>query len=80
MKQNQSFTAQEFAEEFINDLPELLKTFDLNQSRLHFSEANYIIDPNLNYLKSELNKVGYDIKLAKESSSPVKQHWQLIKL
>lgn len=73
-------SAKHFAQEFINDLPELLENFDLNKNKLCFNQNTYENDPELTILKSELNQIGFDLKIINKSDTLTKQTWQLIKL
>ena len=79
MKDAQCLTAQEFAEEFINDLNESLENTKLEEQNFMFSWQVYEEDKDLTVLKQNLNKIGYDLKLSKKSTTTARQEWQLIK-
>ena len=81
MKKQEIMTGEGFAKEFINDLNEdLLKNLKIFEDGYRFSWQVYEIDKDLTILKSELNKVGYDLKLQKPEEIPSNQEWKLIKL
>lgn len=69
--------AEEFAQEFINDLPDTLKHIDINIGRLGFSKEVFENDPDLKILKKELNKINYDLILDED---PKNYGWKLIKI
>lgn len=81
--------AEEFAEEFINDLPELLEN-QIEEQYLYFNATIYNQDPELKILKTALNKVGYDLILigkrisknarTNPSDKLLNQRWELIKI
>ena len=73
--------ALDFAEEFISDLPDLLKE-DYSKHLLNFSIGVYEKDPDLKILRSELNKIGYDLIAINQNKIDkiTDQDWQLIKL
>lgn len=81
--------AEEFAQEFINDLPELLEN-QIEEQYLYFNVTIYNQDPELKILKTALNKVGYDLILIGErisknartnpSDKLLNQRWKLIKI
>ena len=81
--------AEEFAEEFINDLPELLEN-QIEEQFLYFNLNVYDQDPELKILKAALNKVGYDLilitkRISKDvrtnpSDKLINQRWKLIKI
>ncbi|MBO4412445.1 MAG: hypothetical protein J5779_00300 [Clostridia bacterium] len=71
--------AKTFAEMFIEDLPDTIKDLKDNET-FSFSIGVYKDDPDLEILKTELNKVGYDLQLIKKNDNPVQQNWKLIKL
>lgn len=81
--------AEEFAEEFINDLPELLEN-QIEEQYLYFNVTIYNQDPELKILKTALNKVGYDLILigkrisknarTNPSDKLLNQRWKLIKI
>ena len=73
--------ALEFAEEFISDLPDLLNE-DYSKHFLNFSIGIYENDPNLKILKSELNKIRYDLIVVNQNevNKITDQDWQLIKI
>lgn len=81
--------AEEFAQEFINDLPELLEN-QIEEQYLYFNATIYNQDPELKILKTALNKVGYDLILigkrisknarTNPSDKLLNQRWKLIKI
>ena len=81
--------AEEFAQEFINDLPELLEN-QIEEQYLYFNVTIYNQDPELKFLKTALNKVGYDLILigkrisknarTNPSDKLLNQRWKLIKI
>ncbi len=81
--------AEEFAQEFINDLPELLEN-QIEEQYLYFNVTIYNQDPELKILKTALNKVGYDLILigkrisknarTNPSDKLLNQKWKLIKI
>ncbi len=81
--------AEEFAQEFINDLPELLEN-QIEEQYLYFNVTIYNQDPELKILKTALNKVGYDLILigkrisknarTNPSDKLLNQRWKLIKI
>ena len=73
-------SAEQFANEFINDLLETDTGFNLETSNFAFSKDTYTADPNLNVLKQKLQENGYELKLKKQNEVENKQVWQLIKL
>ena len=77
MKTSQGLSAEEFADEFINDLQEGKNIINQN---FMFSWQVYKEDPNLTTLKSKLNKIGYDLKLIKKEEPLSNQEWQAIKI
>ena len=73
-------TAQEFAQEFVNDLLNTDTGFDLDISNFAFNKDTYEEDPNLNILKQNLKENGFELKLKKQNEIEHKQVWQIIKL
>ena len=66
-------TAEEFAQEFINELPETLA--ELKEStRFMFCKNTLHDDPELKILRRELNKLNYDL-ISDENND-----WQLVKI
>ena len=57
-------TPLEFAHEFINDLKANYDHFNFsdNTATVGFNETVLSTDPELKILKSELNKIGFDIE------------------
>lgn len=78
METTQRLSAQEFADEFINDLQE--DAMNINEEKFMFSWQVYNDDPNLTILKSKLNKIGYDLILINEANTITKLSWQVVKL
>lgn len=78
METTQRLSAQEFADEFINDLQE--DSMNINEEKFMFSWQVYNDDPNLTILKSKLNKIGYDLILINEADTITKLSWQVVKL
>lgn len=72
--------AEEFANEFIADLPDTLKTHDMENGRFSFCINVYNEDPELKILKSKLNNVGYDLIVDKVLKNVWKQNWKLVKI
>lgn len=72
--------AEEFANEFVADLPDTLKHHDMENGRFRFCINVYNDDPNLNVLKSKLNAVGYDLIVNEPLSDVCKQSWKLVKI
>lgn len=70
-------TAQEFAKEFINDIPD--RNTPISETLTVFSMSVYNDDPDLKILQKELNKAGYKLILEKPSKKPFEQEWRLIK-
>lgn len=66
-------TAIEFAQEFINDLPETLEKYT-NTSSLVFCKDILKEDPELKILRKELNKHCYDLIPCEDNG------WKLVKL
>ena len=71
--------AKTFAEMFIEDLPDTLKGAK-EDTRFVFSIGVYESDPELEILKQELNKIGYDIECTKKSDKKTEQSWKINKL
>ena len=73
--------ALDFAGLFIEDLPDLLKNRKPD-NELSFSIGVYEKDPELKVLKSELNKIGYNLICVNKNdvNKITDQSWQLIKL
>lgn len=81
--------AEEFAEEFINELPEILENQNEEQF-FYFNLGIYNQDPELKILRTALNKVGYDLILTVKrisknvrtnpSDKLLNQKWKLIKI
>ncbi len=81
--------AEEFAEEFVNDLLESIENH-IEEKFFYFSVPIYNEDPELKILKAALNKIGYDLILTKQRISKnvrtnpfdklLNQRWQLIKI
>ena len=73
--------ALDFAELFIEDLPDLLKNRKPD-NELSFSIEVYEDDPELKILKSELNKIGYNLICVNknEVDKITDQKWNLIKI
>lgn len=78
METTQRLSAQEFADEFINDLQE--NSMNINEEKFMFSWQVYNDDPNLNILKQKLNENGYDLILINEANTITKLSWQVVKL
>lgn len=80
--------AEEFAEEFVNDLLESIENH-IEEKFFYFSVSIYDEDPELKILKAALNKIGYDLILTKNrisknvrtnpSDKLINQRWELIK-
>lgn len=66
-------TAEEFAQEFISDLPETLEKYT-DTSSLVFFKNILEEDPELKILRKELNKLNYDLIPCEDNG------WQLVKL
>ena len=81
--------AEEFAEEFVNDLLESIENH-IEEKFFYFSVPVYSEDPELKILKTALNKVGYDLILTSKKISKnvrtnlsdklLNQRWELIKI
>lgn len=73
--------ALNFAELFIEDLPDLLKNRKPD-NELSFSIGVYEDDPELKVLKSELNKIGYNLICVNKNrvDKITDQKWNLIKI
>lgn len=73
-------SAEQFANEFINDILETDTGFNLDISNFTFSQDTYRADPNLTILKEKLKDNGFELKIKKPNETEFKQIWQLIKL
>lgn len=81
--------AEEFAEEFVNDLLESIENH-IEEKFFYFSVPIYNEDPELEILKAALNKIGYDLILTRKRISKnvrtnpydklLNQRWELIKI
>lgn len=81
--------AEEFAEEFVNNLLESIENH-IEEKFFYFSVPIYNEDPELKILKTALNKVGYDLILigkrisknarTNPSDKLLNQRWKLIKI
>lgn len=71
-------TPQEFAKEFINDIPD--RKTPIDKTLTVFSMSVYNDDPELKILQEELNKAGYKLILEKSSKKPFEQEWRLAKI
>lgn len=81
--------AEEFAEEFVNDLLESIENH-IEEKFFYFSVPIYNEDPELKILKAALNKIGYDLILTRKrisknvrtnpSDKLLNQRWELIKI
>ncbi len=71
-------TAEEFAKEFINDIPD--RKIKIDDTLTVFSMSVYADDPELKILRKELNKAGYKLILEKPSKKPYEQEWRLVKI
>lgn len=68
--------ALQFAQEFINDLPETITKFnDKNNISFIFNKSVLSDDPNLEILNKELEKLNY--KLVKQDNT---DNWVLVKI
>lgn len=72
IKEGEPMTAEEFAQEFINDLPETLEKYN-DKSSLVFCKSILKEDPELKILRKELNKHNYDLIPCEDNG------WKLIK-
>lgn len=72
--------AEEFAEEFINDLPDTLKHMNINIAKLVFNNEVYEQDPELKILRTKLNKIGYDLLPETDYTAEANTSWKLIKI
>ena len=72
--------AEEFAQEFINDLPDTLQHMDINKGKFVFNIEVYEQDPNLEILRKELNKINYDLVSEEDLSTKTKISWKLVKI
>lgn len=66
-------TAEEFAQEFINDLPETLAELT-NDTQIVFCKNTLQEDPELKILRKKLNKHCYDLIPCEDNG------WKLVKL
>lgn len=81
--------AEEFAEEFVNDLLESIENH-IEEKFFYFNVPIYNEDPELKILKAALNKIGYDLILTRKRISKnvrtnpydklLNQRWELIKI
>lgn len=71
--------AEEFAVEFINDLPDTLEHMDINKSFFSFNADVYLEDPELKVLKSKLNEINFDL-VPTQIGNLSSNAWKLIKL
>ncbi len=71
-------TAEEFAKEFINDIPD--RKTKIGETLTVFSTSVYIDDPELKILRKKLSDAGYKLILEKPSEEPYEQEWRLVKI
>ncbi len=71
-------TPQEFAKEFIKDIPE--RKTPIDETLTVFSMSVYNDDPELKILQKELNKAGYKLILEKPNINQCEQEWRLVKI
>ena len=73
-------TAEQFANEFVNDLLEDLQNpkFDLSKKFFVFYDNVYVDDPNLQILKTKLNEINFDIVLDNVKDND--KFWKVFKI
>ncbi len=70
-------TAEEFAEMFVEDIPNTLK--NENEANLIFDSSTLNDDPELKILRNRVEQAGYKLIPEKDPSQVKFQNWLLVK-